>query len=140
MYKVNPASLAKAISNTRQPKNPTEQRFRSWMIKYGLRRYLASQSKLACEDCGTPRNAFYRLHPFPMPQGFGKGLWMFTDCQCIRKRRSVERNQIHQFANAKTEPLTPALRNYTFSNFKVGDYNKQAYQVCQQFVKNFAKI
>lgn len=110
------------------------------MIKIGLRRHLHALGN-ACPTCGQARHRFYRLHPFPVPTAYGKGMWLTQDCACIKAKQGENRKQLAKLlspANPKNI-LPPALRTHTFANFKVDEFNKVAYRYCAQFVKNFGK-
>jgi len=115
---------------------------RSWMIKYGIRRYYNLTFASKCPDCGQALTRVYRRHPFVMPKQFGKGLWLTADCRCVRAEQKTLREQLERI-NVKPElslPLPPALRNHAFANFQVESFNRQAYSVCRKFAANFVKV
>ncbi|NLY11656.1 MAG: ATP-binding protein [Firmicutes bacterium] len=110
------------------------------MIKYGLRRFYYTLAH-HCPDCNEPRKAVFRLHPFPVPARYGKGDWFYSDCSCIFSARRQERNQFQAMISQDfVDPLPVALRGHSFVNFKVGEYNRDAYEACTSFAKNFARI
>ncbi len=76
-----------------------------------------------------------------MPAGFGSGVWLQQDCQCITTEQVRQRQRLQAAINPKwDDPLPPALRNHTFTNFKVGTYNREAYDVCGKFAQKFRDI
>lgn len=110
------------------------------MSKYGLKRHYEGDGEL-CPRCGDSLKRFFRLHPFPLPAAYGKGTWLVSDCRCIQATRQKQREHFSEITQVKqVNPLPPALQGYTFSNFKVGEYNKQAFTYCTQFAQNFVKI
>ncbi|MGB4493473.1 MAG: ATP-binding protein [Limnochordia bacterium] len=87
------------------------------------------------------RHRIYKSHPFPMPPSVGRGLWLLSDCSCIRQRRAQERMEREQLlAVPAAHPLPPALQEKTFSGFKVTDFNRKAYEDSLAFARNFDKI
>lgn len=110
------------------------------MIKYGIRRW-GQQTPPLCGQCGQPRQRIWRPHPFPMPVGYGRGVWLQEDCGCITAARSERRQQLQAAVGLRWEdPLPPALRQHTFANFKVGAYNREGYDICGKFAAKFPKI
>lgn len=108
------------------------------MSKYGLRRSLRGE---ACPVCGEVRYKTYKSHPFPVPAELGRGLWLLTDCACIRNERSQERREREQLlAVPAAHPLPPALQGKTFSGFRVSELNRKAYEDSFAFARNFEKI
>ena len=67
------------------------------------------------------------------------GLWLNADCQwdCRTQglRERLERVAVKPALNL---PMPPALRNHSFENFVVKDFNREAYTVCLKFAANFA--
>lgn len=111
------------------------------MSKAGLRRYYLQLSDNRCPNCDQHLNRFYRLHPFPMPSHYGKGMWLKTDCNCV-KAEQVAIQKRFEHVTVTPQPrivLPPALRNHTFDSFKVEDYNKKAFTISAQFAKNFSR-
>jgi DNA replication protein DnaC len=108
------------------------------MIKYGMRR---SRRGEICPDCGVERHKIYKHHPIPMPAAVGKGLWLVTDCDCIKKERALKRAQREaMLAIPPSNPLPLALQGKTFADFEVNPFNKRAYEGSEQFARNFAKV
>lgn len=115
---------------------------RSWMSKYGLRRYFSARLAQCCPQCGQPLRRLYRLHPFVLQGDAGRGIWLTLDCRCVVKKQQAQRQYLQQLL-AKPRPeftLPPALRNHTFANFTVDNFNRDAYTRCLQFAQNFHKI
>lgn len=112
------------------------------MIKLGIRRYYPESRSLRCEECGQYYNRVYRLHPFPMPASYGRGMWLKTDCQCAIKEQQAIRNNIDEIRiNVPHGPALPiALQSHTFKNFKIESFNREAFNYCKQFSTNFSKI
>lgn len=82
----------------------------------------------------------YVWHPFPLPGTAGKGEWLLSDCACIKKERSLERSKWEKrLAIRPTHPLPLGLQDKTFENFRVTALNREVYEECRLFVKNFAK-
>ena len=130
------------ITNMNSGNSQQKASSRSWMIKYGIRRYYNLTFASKCPDCGQVLTRVYRRHPFVMPKQFGKGLWLTADCRCVRAEQKMLREQLERI-NVKPElslPLPPALRNHTFANFQVESFNRQAYSVCRKFAANFVKV
>lgn len=115
---------------------------RSWMISHGVRRYYASSRMPICSECRQAVNRIYRLHPFAVPKNLGRGLWLNADCQCRIAERRALRERLERVAvkPALNLPMPPALRNHSFENFVVKDFNREAYTVCLKFAASFAKI
>lgn len=127
--------------NTLKDGKPLQVSSHSWMSKWGVRRYFLQLIRQRCRECGQPLNRVYRFHPFPMPAQFGKGMWLNTDCSCVKQKQLAIQNTLQQ-VTIKPETRTvlpPALRTHTFANFKVEEFNKKAFTVCTQFAKNFAR-
>ena len=130
-----PRDLFEAITNIQSQIHRPKVSFRSWMIKYGLRRFYYTLAH-HCPDCNEPRKAVFRLHPFPVPARYGKGDWFYSDCSCIFSARRQERNQFQAMISQDfVDPLPVALRGHSFVNFKVGEYNRDAYEACTSFAK-----
>lgn len=72
------------ITNMNSGNSQQKASSRSWMIKYGIRRYYNLTFASKCPDCGQALTRVYRRHPFVMPKQFGKGLWLTADCRCVR--------------------------------------------------------
>ncbi len=110
------------------------------MIRWGIRRHLTADG-CVCTICGQARHRYYRLHPFPLPAAYGKGMWFSQDCACVKKKQVMEREQLAKMMEFTGEKptLPPALRIHTFANFKMDEFNREAYTICSKFVKNFAK-
>ena len=70
-----------ATINTNKENRQQKDSSRSWMIKYGIRRYFSTAAP-KCPHCGEILTKTYRLHPFVLPKQFGRGLWLTTDCRC----------------------------------------------------------
>lgn len=131
------AAITNTGSESRQPKGSS----RSWMTKYGIRRYYRPNLAAKCSRCKQTINRIYRLHPFVMPKSIGRGLWLDTDCRCALARQKAIREQL-QKVTVKPEvslPMPPALRNHQFDNFNVESFNRDAYTSCLKFATNFAK-
>lgn len=112
------------------------------MMKLGIKRYYLPQGKQRCEQCGQSLNRVFRLHPFPMPEKYGRGMWLKTDCECVKKQQA---NIREKFDKVTVTPVTRsalpvALREHSFTNFRTDLYNKEAHTVCKQFARNFAKL
>ncbi|NLM25495.1 MAG: ATP-binding protein [Firmicutes bacterium] len=140
-FKVVDKCLAKTI-NILKERQQWKDSSPSWMIRNGVRRFYPDSFGLKCEKCGQAYNKIYRLHPFPMPPSFGKGMWLTTDCQCAIKQQQEIRSRIDQIrVDTIPGPVLPAaLQNHTFSNFRVESFNKDAYTRCKQFSTHFSKI
>ncbi|HBG10491.1 MAG TPA: hypothetical protein DDX25_10820 [Firmicutes bacterium] len=111
---------------------------RSWMIEYGIRRRLRGET---CPACGEERHRIYKSHPIPVPASLGRGLWLFTDCACIRQARAEERSRREQLlAVPAAHPLPPGLQEKSFAGFRVTDFNRDAYEDSWAFARNFEKI
>ena len=109
------------------------------MIEHGLRRsFFGGES---CPICGEMRVKKYYSHPFPLPEPLGKGHWLLSDCACIKKERSEERSARQRLLTTqRAHPLPLGLREQTFASFKVTELNREPYEVCHAFMRNFAKI
>lgn len=109
------------------------------MSEYGLRRTLVSEN--ICPQCRQPRHRVYKLHPFPMPAPFGKGQWLSLDCDCVRQQLQEQRLARENLLQTRTtHPLPPGLRDHTFEGFKVAEFNRDPYNACQAFARNFHKV
>ena len=131
------AAIMNTGSGSLQPKVSS----RSWMTKYGIRRYYRPNLAAKCSRCKQTINRIYRLHPFVMPKRYGRGLWLTTDCRCTLEEQKALRERLQKVI-AKPEPglpLPPALKRHKFDNFIVESFNRQAYTVCLKFATNFAK-
>ncbi|NMB02332.1 MAG: ATP-binding protein [Firmicutes bacterium] len=118
--------------------NKTEASSGSWMINHAIRRSFVGGEK--CPHCGDLRIRKYVRHPVPLPESVGKGQWLISDCTCIKKERSQERLKRERLlATQVRHPLPPGLRTQTFASFKVTELNREAYEVCHGFARNFAK-
>lgn len=122
------------------PQNKIAASFRSWMTDYGLRRKYFQQE--TCLGCGEVIRKKYVLHPFSLPAPLPKGQWFSRDCACIKKERLEERSAREKILlkRAGEHSLPVGLRSHSFKNFKVTEFNQEAYELCRQFVRNFAKI
>lgn len=111
------------------------------MIKYGIRRYYQLIPKESCSECGQALARVYRLHPFLMPAGIGRGIWLQTDCNCtIQKQLDIRKQLDKAVIRPRSLPVLPeALRSHTFANFVVESFNQNAFTVCVKFAKNFSK-
>ncbi len=109
------------------------------MIKYGIRRYYRLPPGDYCSECGQPLARIYRSHPFLLPAGLGRGLWLKTDCSCtIKKQTAIRGRQNKALIDPLVQPVLPKkLRNHTFKNFNVESFNKAAFTDCVKFAKNF---
>ncbi|HHU61042.1 MAG: DnaA/Hda family protein [Bacillota bacterium] len=109
------------------------------MNKYGLQRYFKSGK--VCPDCGTLRKKRYVLHPFTLPGSYDKGQWLISDCECVKKERTLKRLERAKVLSIPgINPLPPAMQKHSFDNFKVGAFNQEAHEACITFARNFSKI
>lgn len=136
---VQKKSLAK---NTpiRPLRSKTRSSSRSWMNEHGLRRSMGGKD--ICPECGQVRHRVYRLHPFPMPAPFGRGQWFTTDCDCVKKQRQKQRLERESvlLQSRPSHPLPPGLRKNTFEKFRAAEFNRDPYDACMAFARNFHKI
>ncbi|NLM41672.1 MAG: ATP-binding protein [Firmicutes bacterium] len=108
------------------------------MTKYGLRRSLKGQP---CPICGEVRHKIYKSHPFPMPASVGRGLWLLTDCACIKQQREQERLERERLVIIPAaHPLPLALQAKSFDGFQVTELNRNAFERSRSFARNFDKI
>ncbi len=83
----------------------------------------------------------YFRHPLPLPSHLAKGHWLLSDCQCIKSERSHERLKREKLlTSTRSDALPLGLREHSFNNFKVSELNREAYETCQAFMRNFAKV
>lgn len=109
------------------------------MIEQGLNR--SYRPKEHCELCGEERSKKYVLHPFPMPAPLPRGHYLFSDCSCIKKERSKERSEREKLlALQVSHPLPAGLRSHSFTSFRVDEFNREPYEICRRFARNFSKI
>ncbi|NMB37954.1 MAG: ATP-binding protein [Firmicutes bacterium] len=132
--------LAEIIS-TKKENRQLKVSSRSWMIKYGIRRCYQLIPKETCPECGQSLTKVYRLHPFMMPAGFGRGIWLKNDCNCSTQKQLDIRKQLDKaMIRPRSLPVLPeALRSHTFADFAVESFNESAFSVCVKFAKNFSK-
>lgn len=108
------------------------------MIDYGLRRSFFRAD--ICPQCGEVRFTRYMRHPFPVPNGYGKGQWLTSDCACIQQERLQERcARKGLLVDRAPHPLPAGLRDHSFANFRVTEFNREPYETCRAFVRNFHK-
>lgn len=106
------------------------------MSEHGLRRSFFGEA--VCPRCGDKRLRKYVRHPFSLPAGYKKGEWLFSDCACIKEARQEERSWRHALLiDRSVHPLPVGLRSNSFANFKVNEFNREAYQSCQTFARKF---
>lgn len=111
---------------------------RSWMAEYGLQRSFFKQD--ICPCCQEARRRKYVRHPFPLPRPYGKGQWLLSDCACVKEERLRSRQAREQImVSKKVHPLPRGLRQHSFANFKVSEFNRKPYDDCRAFVRNFGK-
>lgn len=109
------------------------------MSDKGLRRRFFEAE--ICPLCGETRLKRYIRHPFQLPPQFEKGQWLISDCSCIKNERLKERSARESLLASETaHPLPVGLQGHSFANFKVGEFNREPYEACQTFARNFHKI
>lgn len=109
------------------------------MSENGLRRSFLNEK--VCPHCGEKRIKKYIRHPFTLPAGYKKGEWLLSDCACVKADRRKERSlRSGLLLQRVVHPLPVGLRNKSFGNFRVNEFNRDPYQSCQRFVRNFGKI
>ncbi len=109
------------------------------MSKYGLRRFFRDEE--ICPRCGDKRLKKYVRHLFALPNYPKKGEWLLSDCSCIKKSRDEDRSRREGLIiNRSAHPLPPGLRNNTFASFRVSEFNREVYESCQTFARNFGRL
>ncbi len=91
--------------------------------------------------CGEVRHKIYKSHPLPVPASLGRGLWLVTDCACIKQQREQEReNRERLLAIPASHPLPLALQAKSFDGFQVTELNRHAFESSRSFARNFDRI
>ena len=125
--------VSAAITNTGRP--AAKGSSRSWMTKYGIRRYYQPNWRQSVPAAANDQ--LVTAASLVMPS-IGRGLWLDTDCRCALARQKAIREQLQKIT-VKPEvslPMPPALRIISLTILTLRVLTAMltpASQICHQF-------